>query len=139
MFSVFIGTVYVVLVYADCLFYSKWSITTFLSQFGGLENISLCNVLRIDEDREDDEIEIINQSPYFDDKQLTGSHPDVKLSNLKLVFLTSHLQPCDAGITATLKVHYRKRLVRHVLAEMATVLSKRVDVMDAIGWLWLAW
>ena len=34
--------------------------------------------------------------------------------------------------------------MRHVLAEMdtantATELSKRVDVLDAIGWLWLAW
>jgi len=53
-------------------------------------------------------------------------------------------QPCDAGIIATVKSHYRKRLVRHVLAEMdtantATELSKRVDIMDAIGWLWLAW
>ena len=34
--------------------------------------------------------------------------------------------------------------MRHVLAEMdtantATELSKRVDVLDAIGWVWLAW
>ena len=73
-----------------------------------------------------------------------GAHPDVKLSNIKLVFLppntTSRLQPCDA----MLKAHYRKRLVCHVLVEMdsattATELSKRVDVMDAISWLWLAW
>ena len=45
--------------------------TIFFSQFGGLENNFLCNVLRIDGDREDDEIEIINQSPYFYDEQLT--------------------------------------------------------------------
>ena len=77
-----------------------------------------------------------------------GAHPKLQFSNIKLVFLppntTSRLQPCDAGIIATLKAHYRKRLVRHVLAEMdtantATELSKRVNVLDAIGWLWLAW
>ena len=57
--------------------------------------------------------------------------------------MTLHLQPCDAGIIATVKSHYRKCLVRHVLAKMdrpntATELSKWVDVLDAIGWLWLA-
>ena len=72
------------------------------------------------------------------------AHPDVKLSNIKLVFLlpntTSCLQPCDAGIIAMLKVHYWKCLVCHVLAGMdpatsATELSKRVDVMVGCGWL----
>ena len=51
-----------------------------------------------------------------------SAHPDMQLSNMKLVFLppntTSRLQPCDAGIIATLKGLYRKRLLRHVLAEM---------------------
>ena len=70
------------------------------------------------------------------------------MSNVKMVFLppntTSHLQPCDAGIIAALKAHYRKRLMRHVLSEMddaqtATELSKRVDILDAIRWLHLAW
>ena len=76
------------------------------------------------------------------------AHLDVQLANVKLVFLppktTSRLQPCDAGIIATPKAHYRKRLMRHILAEMdtantATELSKRVDTLDAIGWVWLAW
>ena len=53
-----------------------------------------------------------------------GAHPKLQLSNIKLVFLppntTSRLQPCDAGIIATVKSHYRKRLVRHVLAEIDT-------------------
>ncbi|KAK2176479.1 hypothetical protein NP493_662g01141 [Ridgeia piscesae] len=70
------------------------------------------------------------------------------MSNVKMVFLppntTSRLQPCDAGIIAALKAHYRKRLMRHVLSEMddaqtATELSKRVDILDAIRWLHLAW
>ena len=77
-----------------------------------------------------------------------GAHPEVKLTNVKMVFLppntTSRLQPCDAGIIAALKAHYRKRLMRHVLAGMddartATELSKSVNMLDAIGWLHLAW
>ncbi|KAI0221967.1 Tigger transposable element-derived protein 6, partial [Lamellibrachia satsuma] len=39
-----------------------------------------------------------------------GAHPEVKLTNVKMVFLppntTSRLQPCDAGIIAALKAHY---------------------------------
>ncbi|KAI0239508.1 hypothetical protein LSAT2_009768 [Lamellibrachia satsuma] len=43
-----------------------------------------------------------------------------------------------------LKAHYRKRLMRHVLAGMdnartATELTKRADMLDAISWLHLAW
>ena len=76
-----------------------------------------------------------------------SAHPSLSSSNIKLVFLppnmTLRLQPCDAGIVATVKSHYRKHLVRHVFAEMdtpntATELSKWVNVLDAIGWLWLA-
>ena len=57
---------------------------------------------------------------------------------------TSRLQPCGAGIIAAFKAHYRKRLMRHILAEMddartATELSKHVDLLDAICWLHLAW
>ena len=51
-----------------------------------------------------------------------SAHPDMQLSNMKLVFLppntTSRLQPCDAGIIATLKGPNRKCLLRHILAEM---------------------
>ena len=73
-----------------------------------------------------------------------SAHPDVQLSNVKLVFLppnTSRLQPCDADIIANLKTLW---LLRHVLAEMdsadsATALSKQVNVMDTIGWVSLAW
>ena len=77
-----------------------------------------------------------------------SAHPPVTLSNLKLVFLppntTSRLQPCDAGIIATVKAHYRRRLLRHLISEMdeantATDLSKRVNIKHAISWLSMAW
>ena len=77
-----------------------------------------------------------------------SAHPAVTLSNLKLVFLppntTSRLQPCDAGIIASVKAHYRRRLLRHLLSEMdeantATDLSKRINIKHAISWLSMAW
>ena len=83
--------------------------------------------------------------PFVDN---CGAHPDIQLTNIKMLFLppnmTSRLQPCDAGIIAAFKAHYRKRLMRHILAEMddartATKLSKHVDLLDAICWLHLAW
>ena len=44
---------------------------------------------------------------------------DVVPSNVKLIFLfpntTSKLQPCDAGIIKTVKVHYRKKLQCHII------------------------
>ena len=51
---------------------------------------------------------------------------------------------CDAGIIANVKSLYRKRLLRHVLAQMdetesATELAKRVNVLDAISWPHSAW
>ena len=76
------------------------------------------------------------------------AHPATELSNIKLVFLppntTSRLQPCDAGIIANVKSLYRKRLLRHVLAQMdeaesATERVKRVNVLGAISWLHSAW
>ncbi|XP_062511839.1 tigger transposable element-derived protein 6-like [Corticium candelabrum] len=76
------------------------------------------------------------------------AHPDVVRSNVKLVFLppntTSKLQPCDAGIIQTVKTHYRKQLLRHVLfhidkASCVSELAKKVNVLDAIVWLRSAW
>ena len=77
-----------------------------------------------------------------------AAHPDVVCSNVKLVFLppntTSKLQPCDAGIIQTVKLHYRKRLLRHVLFHMeeansASELAKKVTLLDAIMWMKSSW
>ncbi|XP_070182988.1 tigger transposable element-derived protein 6-like [Littorina saxatilis] len=77
-----------------------------------------------------------------------SARPPVTLSNVKLHFLppntTSKLQPCDAGIIQTVKAHYRKRLLRHILVNMdeassATELAKTVNILHAIRWLDLAW
>ena len=78
------------------------------------------------------------------------AHPDVQLTNIKLVFLppntTCKLLLCDAGIIQTVKMHYRKRLLRHVLHQLdidetgtASQLTKSVNIMDAIVWLKSAW
>lgn len=77
-----------------------------------------------------------------------GAHPHLELTNIKLQFLppntTSKLQPLDAGIISTVKAIYRKRMLRHLLAEMeetssASELAKSITILDAIRWLDLAW
>jgi hypothetical protein len=77
-----------------------------------------------------------------------AAHPAISRSNVKLVFLppntTSKLQPCDAGIIQCVKLHYRKKLLRHVITELddydsPTELIKDVTVLDAILWLDAAW
>lgn len=77
-----------------------------------------------------------------------GAHPHLTLSNVKLVFFppntTSRLQPMDAGVIQALKVHYRKKLLRHVLMLMddvdkASDISRQITVLDAILWLISSW
>ena len=77
-----------------------------------------------------------------------SAHPHVVRSNVILVFLphntTSRLQPCDAGIIQTVKMHYRKQLLRSILARIdeatcASDLVKSVNILDAIMFLRRAW
>ena len=79
-----------------------------------------------------------------------SAHPDIQLSHVKLLFLppntTLKLHLCDAGITQTVKMHYRKRLARHILYQLnmdetgtASQLAKSVNIMDTIVWLKSAW
>ena len=77
------------------------------------------------------------------------ANPDVQLSNVHIQFLpkntTSKLQPCDAGVIQTLKkLHYMKRLLRHLLHKMddcnsTADFAKKVTALDAIFWLHAAW
>ena len=77
-----------------------------------------------------------------------SSHPDVDASNLRLVFLpsntTSKLQPMDAGIIQSVKINYRKRMLRHLISRMdacntASELIKLVNILDAILWIHDVW
>ena len=80
-----------------------------------------------------------------------GCHPPdlgEKYSNIKIVFLpantTSVLQPLDLGIIKNFKVHYRKLLLRYIVARIETCSSasellKSVDVLQAIRWVAEAW
>ena len=83
-----------------------------------------------------------------------SSHtPDLKdnFSNIRVIFLpvntTSKLQPLDAGIIKNFKVHYRKSLVKHTLAQIndssdvvnASSVCKSVNVLLAICWIKQAW
>ena len=77
-----------------------------------------------------------------------SAHPDVQMSNIKLVFLppntTSKLQPCDAGVIQAVKMNYRKKLLRHILIKMdecstSSEIAKTVTILDAIIWIKTVW
>ncbi|XP_041346709.1 tigger transposable element-derived protein 6-like [Gigantopelta aegis] len=74
------------------------------------------------------------------------SHASTKLTNVKVVFLpantTSKLQPLDQGIIQAMKMGYRKRLLRSVIARLdseenvsSADVAKSVSVLDAVQWL----
>lgn len=72
-----------------------------------------------------------------------------KFSNIKIIFLpkntTSRLQPLDAGIIKNFKVHYRRLLLKHTLAQIdgteltASAIVKTIHVLTAIRWIKKAW
>lgn len=71
------------------------------------------------------------------------SHPNLTLSNVRMVFLppktTASLQPLDQGIIHCFKMHYRKRILTHLINQMehssnASQLSSNITVLDAIYW-----
>ena len=74
-------------------------------------------------------------------------HPvDFKLSNITILFFppntTSKVQPLDQGIIHAFKVHYRSRLVKHVITSstLASSLDQVVvTALDAIYWIEAAW
>jgi hypothetical protein len=68
-------------------------------------------------------------------------HPDIKVTNIKLLFLppntSSVCQPLDLGVIKALKAQYRKKLLRHILANLdnassSSELTNSVTVFDAI-------
>ena len=98
-----------------------------------------------------------NRKLVFEDRKVilfldnATCHPESKIgqfSQIKIIFLTknrtSRLQPLDTGIIKYLKVKYRKRLVKYVLARIqedvsATQIVKGVYVLVTFRWLQEAW
>ena len=80
-----------------------------------------------------------------------GCHPpELKdsYSNIKVIFLpantTSRLQPLDLDIIKNFKVHYRKLLLRYVVAKIdectvASEVTKKIYIFQAIRWIAEAW
>ncbi|CAF1258618.1 unnamed protein product [Rotaria sordida] len=74
-------------------------------------------------------------------------HPvDIELSNIKLQYFppntTSKLQPLDQGIIHAFKTHYRKHLVKHIIARCITAQTLddiKITHLDAIYWIDAAW
>lgn len=72
------------------------------------------------------------------------SHPKISLSNINMIFLqpktTASLQPLDQGIIHCFKMHYRKRVLLHLINQMgnavnASQLSSTINCLDVIYWL----
>ena len=80
-----------------------------------------------------------------------GCHPqDIsdKHSNVKVILFpvntTSKLQPLDLGIIQNFKVHYRRFLLRYILASIETCTSASkvagtITILNAIRWISKAW
>lgn len=77
------------------------------------------------------------------------SHPtDVEYSNVTVRFFppntTSHLQPLDQGVIRAFKAHYRRLVLERLLSVMDNIqsadeITKKISVLDAVGWIDLAW
>ena len=80
-----------------------------------------------------------------------GCHPhdlNGKYSNVKVLFFppntTSKLQPLDLGIIQNFKVHYKRFLLRYILASIevctsASEVAGTINVLHAIRWILKAW
>jgi len=73
---------------------------------------------------------------------------EIDLSNVKLQFLppnmTFHIQPLDAGIIQSFKLHYRKLMLEYFSIRMETAacvteLVKSINILDAVKWISSAW
>jgi len=77
----------------------------------------------------------------------TPCHPEMELSNVKLVFLppntTIGTQPLDFGIIQNFKVKYRKMLLEFFLSheDVTTLVDaiKKVNVGDIVDWVSQSW
>lgn len=74
-------------------------------------------------------------------------HPQhIELENIKLKFFlantTAVMQPLDQGIIRTFKAHYRRCLVKHVIANAnAAMIADDINItaLDAVNWIDSAW
>ncbi|CAL1539922.1 unnamed protein product [Lymnaea stagnalis] len=76
------------------------------------------------------------------------AHPHMELSNINLQYLppnpTSKLHPLESGVITTFKALYKKHMLLHLLAGVeeasaASQQAKSITLLDAIGWLTVAW
>ena len=66
------------------------------------------------------------------------------LNNTTIKFLppntTSRLQPCDAGIIASFKAHYRRKFVRYLLEQFENeATSGKLSILEAILFIRESW
>jgi hypothetical protein len=74
-------------------------------------------------------------------------HPtDIQLENIKLNFFppntTAKIQPLDQGVIRAFKAHYRRYLVKHVIASVTAAMTAddiNITALDAVHWIDTAW
>lgn len=74
------------------------------------------------------------------------SHPKLKLSNIKLLFLppntSSLIQPLDQGIIKKFKMNYRSYFLRFLITQVdnnSLNAIKEVNILNAINWIKKSW
>ena len=76
------------------------------------------------------------------------SHPNIPLSNVKLVFLppntTAGTQPLDSGVIRSLKAYYRRRMLEFLVGGLEEGLTgdgfvHNINVAQAVNWIKAAW
>jgi hypothetical protein len=72
--------------------------------------------------------------------------PDIELENIKLKFFppntTAKIQPLDQGIIRAFKAHYRRYLVKHIIASATAAITAddiNITALDAVLWIDSAW
>lgn len=113
-------------------------VTYFANKKAWMTNVIFKTVLQdLDKDMISEKRKIIL---FLDNCSAHGSYAEMQktLKAVKLAFFpantTSHLQPLDQGIIQSLKVHYRSKLLRAVVAELGDQRQlKSVNILEAIN------
>ncbi|CAB4477464.1 unnamed protein product [Rhizophagus irregularis] len=86
------------------------------------------------------------QSRTKSKKKVTKKKPNIKLTNIKLIYLppntTAHLQPMDAGIIHSFKSKYKQEFCKHLIQQFDNGIDQKrnkLNIKEAIDYIAEAW
>ncbi|CAG8760019.1 20174_t:CDS:2, partial [Rhizophagus irregularis] len=86
------------------------------------------------------------QSRTKSKKKVTKKKPNIKLTNIKLIYLppntTAHLQPMDAGIIHSFKSKYKQEFCKHLIQQFDNGIDQKrnkLNIKEAINYIAEAW